>query len=58
MQNEKKKKKKYIKPKITRIKLDPKTAVLSVCKVPGGSGGPGNVNCRGLGGNQCFDHGS
>jgi hypothetical protein len=54
----KKKKKKYIKPQIKRIKLDAKTAVLAVCKVSHGVGGPGNVNCRGFGGPYCFDHGS
>jgi hypothetical protein len=53
-----KKKKKYIKPKITKIKLDAKTAVLSVCKVSHGMGGPGNINCRGIGGPYCLDQGS
>jgi hypothetical protein len=57
---QKKKNKKYVKPEITRIKLDAKTAVLSFCKTQGGSGGPGNVNCRGGIGDrgQCLSHGS
>ena len=56
---QKKKKKKYVKPKVTKIKLDAKTAVLSVCKVHQGSGGPMNVNCRGTGeGGLCLTHGS
>ena len=41
---EKKKKKKYVKPKVTTIKLDAKCAVLGFCKVNGGSG-PNGDNC-------------
>ena len=33
------KKKKYVKPKVTRNKLDAKTAVLGICKTTG-AGGP------------------
>jgi hypothetical protein len=40
----KKEKKKYIKPEITKIKLDAKTAVLAVCKTSG-LGGPSGGNC-------------
>ncbi len=58
-QMQKKKKKKYVKPKITKIKLDVKTAVLSVCKVQAGSGGPMNLSCRGVGDHgHCLEHGS
>ena len=42
-----KKKKKYVKPQITKIKLDAKTAVLNTCKVQHGPGGPMNANCGG-----------
>ena len=42
------KKKKYEKPKVTRIKLDAKTAVLGICKTTG-AGGPGYFNCDNLG---------
>ena len=56
---QKKKKKKYVKPKVTKIKLDAKTAVLAACKVHQGSGGPNNINCRGMGGGGlCLTHGS
>ena len=53
-----KNKEKYIKPQVTKIKLDAKTAVLASCKIPHGSGGPGNINCRGFGGPTCVEHGS
>lgn len=56
---QKKKKKKYVKPKVTKIKLDAKTAVLGFCKVQGGGGGPTSVNCRGIGEmGHCLTHGS
>lgn len=59
MQKEmKKNKRKYVKPKITRIKLDAKTAVLATCKVFHGPGGPMNVNCQGVGRGGCMDQGS
>ena len=45
---ENKEKKKYDKPKVTRIKLDAKTAVLSICKTAG-AGGPGAYGCNDLG---------
>jgi hypothetical protein len=38
-------KKKYEKPKVTRIKLDAKCAVLAVCKTTGLAEGPG-PNCK------------
>ena len=41
-------KKQYEKPKVTRIKLDAKTAVLGICKTAG-AGGPGFFNCDDLG---------
>ena len=55
---QKQKKKKYVKPKITKIKLDAKTAVLAACKVHhGGTDGPMNVNCQG-GPQGCLEQGS
>ena len=39
---EKNKKKNYVKPMVTKIKLDAKTAVLGGCKVQGGSGNTGD----------------
>jgi len=55
---QKQKKKKYVKPQITKIKLDAKTAVLAACKVHrGGTGGPMNVNCGG-GPQGCLEQGS
>jgi len=54
-----KKKRKYVKPKITKIRLDARCAVLGFCKFPSSSGGPGNSNCRGVGDRgQCMAHGS
>jgi hypothetical protein len=50
-------KKKYEKPKITRIKLDAKTAVLSVCKTSGVFG-PGKTGCLTFLGDDCIDMGS
>jgi hypothetical protein len=45
-----KKKRKYVKPKITKIKLDATTAVLGSCKFHSGiASGPMNINCRGAG---------
>ena len=41
-------KKTYEKPKITRIKLDARTAILGICKTSG-AGGPGYINCDNLG---------
>jgi hypothetical protein len=54
---EKDAKKNYEKPQITRIKLDAKTAVLSVCKTSG-SFGPGTVGCQTFLGDNCQDMGS
>jgi hypothetical protein len=54
---EKDAKKKYEKPQITRIKLDAKTAVLSVCKTSGHFG-PGNPGCQTFVGDPCLDSGS
>ena len=55
---QKKKKKKYVKPKVTKIKLDAKTAVLGFCKIHG-VGGPTSANCRGIGEmGHCLTHGS
>lgn len=39
-----KKRKKYVKPKVTKIKLDAKCAVLGGCKISGDSG-PGGSGC-------------
>ena len=57
MQKQKKKKKKYGKPKITRIKLDAKTAVLATCKTAHSTGGPEHPHC-GPGPFPCLDDGS
>ena len=57
MQKQKKKKKKYVKPKITRIKLDAKTAVLATCKTAHSTGGPDHPHC-GPGPFPCLDDGS
>ena len=40
-----KKKRKYEKPKVTKIKLDAKCAVLGFCKTDGSTGGPTGGNC-------------
>lgn len=53
---DKEEKKKYEKPKVTRIKLDAKTAVLGVCKTAG-VGGPASPGC-GLFSAACLDPGS
>ena len=53
---EEKEKKLYEKPKITRIKLDAKTAVLGVCKTAG-AGGPGGFGCEAFS-VMCLDDGS
>ena len=53
----KKTKKKYEKPKITKIKLDAKTAVLGVFKTSG-MGGPGGMGCQTLLGDACSQVGS
>ena len=52
-----KSKRKYIKPEVTIIKLDPKTAVLAVCKTSG-TFGPGRRGCTTHLGRQCRDQGS
>jgi nitroimidazol reductase NimA-like FMN-containing flavoprotein (pyridoxamine 5'-phosphate oxidase superfamily) len=44
-----KKKKKYSKPDIKKIRLDAKTAVLGFCKT-GSDAGPSAFGCSGLGG--------
>ena len=41
---EKKKKKKYVKPEVTKLSLDAKTAVLGGCKLVGGDG-PAGSDC-------------
>jgi hypothetical protein len=53
----KKMKKKYEKPKITKIKFDAKTAVLAVCKTSG-IGGPGGMGCETFLGDPCKTAGS
>ena len=50
-------KKKYEKPKITRIKLDATTAVLAACKTSGAFG-PGGVGCIDFFGDACSQAGS
>jgi hypothetical protein len=54
---DKNEKKKYEKPKITKIKLDPKTAVLAVCKASG-IAGPGGSGCETFLGDPCSSFGS
>jgi hypothetical protein len=54
MSMDKSKKKKYVKPQVTKITLDAKCAVLGFCKGPGDEG-PGGTGCGGLG---CFSQGS
>ena len=53
---ERNKKKKYKKPKVTRINLDARTAVLGFCRTTG-SFGPFAVNC-GVGMAPCSSTGS
>ena len=50
-------KKKYEKPKIIKIKLDPKTAVLATCKTSGVAG-PGGSGCETFLGDPCSAAGS
>ena len=52
---EEKKKKKYVKPEVTKISLDAKTAVLGGCKLQGGSGSNGDDCGHPL---YCFSAGS
>ena len=52
-----KEKKKYTKPEIKKIKLDAKTAILSVCKTSGYFG-PGSVGCQTFLEENCLDMGS
>ena len=54
---DKNEKKKYEKPKITKIKLDPKTAVLATCKASG-IVGPGGSGCETFLGDPCSSFGS
>jgi hypothetical protein len=49
--------KKYQTPKITRISLDAKTAVLAVCKTDA-KFGPGKMGCKNHLGNNCNQAGS
>ena len=42
-----KKRKKYVKPKVTKIKLDAKCAVLGGCKISG-EAGPNGSGCESL----------
>ena len=50
-------KKRYQKPTLKKVKLDPKCAVLGFCKTPGTVGATGRVNC-GIPVPQCFAAGS
>ena len=53
-----KNKKKYVKPEVTKIKIDSQTAVLAVCKASGVPVGPGiGVDCN-PGGTPCSTIGS
>ena len=52
---DKEEKKPYKKPKVTRINLDARTAVLGICKTTG-AGGPAEPGCGdGLGGSCSVD---
>jgi hypothetical protein len=55
---EEKKKKAYEKPKLTRIVLDAKCAVLGFCKGAGGVAGPALPGCQDAFGSPCSDSGS
>ena len=57
MEEREKEKKPYEKPKITRIKLDAKTAVLGVCKTAG-AGGPSGIGGCEVFSAPCSDFGS
>ena len=57
MKMDNKTKKKYEKPKITKISLDAKTAVLAVCKTSG-KFGPGKSGCQNHLGSLCNQAGS
>ena len=50
------KKKKYVKPKVTEIKLDAKCAVLGFCKMSGEDGSNGDGSCGAV--LNCFSIGS
>lgn len=50
-------KKKYEKPKVKRIKLDARTAVLGFCK-GAGQGGPVIAGCTDASFDPCLDSGS
>lgn len=54
---EQKEKKQYEKPRITRIKLDARTAVLGICKTSG-AGGPTLWGCVDALSDPCNVHGS
>lgn len=54
---EKKLKKKYVKPKLTQVKLDPKCAVLGFCKTESTAFGVAQAGC-GCPGSQCNACGS
>jgi hypothetical protein len=54
---EKSPKKIYQKPRVTKISLDAKTAVLAVCKTSG-KFGPGRTGCETFLGDPCRDAGS
>jgi hypothetical protein len=47
----------YEKPKVTRIRLDARCAVLGFCKSTGGNG-PGDSNCRDFFNDPCSGPGS
>ena len=51
-----KKKRKYVKPEVTEIKLDVKCAVLGFCKISGDDGASGDGYCGET--LHCFDIGS
>jgi hypothetical protein len=56
--DKKNKKRKYVKPKITKIRLDAQAAVLASCKAAGISSGPLNNSCRGGMFGVCREQGS
>jgi hypothetical protein len=51
-------KKKYERPKVTRIALDAKCAVLGFCKSSPSGSGPATSGCDDVLGSPCLDFGS
>ena len=54
---EEKKKRKYVKPEVTKIYLDAACAVLGACKTSG-QAGPAGSGCQDVWGDPCSSQGS